>query len=300
MATTPTNKRSRGVEELSAKDPSACKTVVDQVDGLLSFAGIEKTRTKGDWCLRSGLEHLMTRVDMKNNGSVSLSDLILQNGAPTIYHSIPCRHGDSAVQDLNKPGNCFESLCRIIAGQQLAGAAAQSVWKRLLETTNQNLTPATILSLAEENMETNLQKPAGLSGAKARSIVDLSHHFQDGKLNETLLTSSPEATVRSLLLNVKGLGPWSCDMFLMFYLERSDILPVGDLGVRKGLARHFQLSGSSLCAKKDLDRMLEIAAPYQPYRSLLSYYMWKAADIADFYNDGKDKRKSPKKQKNAG
>jgi DNA-3-methyladenine glycosylase II len=242
----------------------------------------------------------MTREEhRKNKGSISLSDLILQNGAPTIYHSIPCRHGDSAVQDLKKPGNCFESLCRIIAGQQLAGAAAQSVWKRLLETTNQNLTPATILSLAKENVETNLQKPAGLSGAKARSIVDLSHHFQDGKLNETLLISSTEETVRSLLLNVKGLGPWSCDMFLMFYLERSDIFPVGDLGVRKGVARHFQLSGSSLCAKKDLGRMLEIAAPYQPYRSLLSYYMWKAADITDFYNDGKDKRISPKKQKNA-
>ena len=274
------------------------RTISELVEKMLSKAGIENTRTKGDWCIRSGLYHLMA------TNNESLLSLIVENGPPTIYHSIPCRHGDgdSAIQNLKMPSNCFESLCRIIAGQQLAGAAAQTVWKRLLETAGHNLTPDTIILLAKEDMMANLQRPAGLSGAKARSIIDLSQHFLSGKLSDDLLTVASEAEIRCLLLDVKGLGPWSCDMFLMFYLERGDILPIGDFGIRKGLARHFQLSGKgkggSLCAKNDLDQMLNIATPYQPYRSLFSYYMWKAADITDFYNDGKDKKKSlMKKQK---
>jgi len=297
MARTATKRYRDSAQPKDIPDPDF---VNKHLDKMLANAGIELTQTRGDWCLRSGLQHIMSTNNM------SLVDLIVENGPPTIYHSIPCRHGDSAVQDLKKPSNCFESLCRIIAGQQLAGAAAQSVWKRLLETTNQTLTPDTILSLvAGENIEMNLQKPAGLSGAKARSIVDLSHHFINGKLSDQLLTSLPEESVRTLLLDVKGLGPWSCDMFLMFYLERSDILPLGDLGVRRGLARHFQVLGKAadgaLCPKKDASRMLQIAAPYHPYRSLLSYYMWKAADITDFYNDTIDKKKSPKKkQKKTG
>ena len=272
-------------------------TVSEHIEKMLSNAGIEYTRTKGDLCIRSGLYHLMT------TNNESLLSLIVESGPPTIYHSVPCRHSveNSAIQDLKKPSNCFESLCRIIAGQQLAGAAAQTVWKRLLETAMHNLTPDTIILLAKEDMAANLQRPAGLSGAKARSIVDLSQHFLSGKLSDHLLTIASETEIRSLLLDVKGLGPWSCDMFLMFYLERGDILPMGDFGIRKGLARHFQLSGKgkggSLCAKNNINQMINIATPYQPYRSLLSYYMWRAADITDFYNDEKDKKKSLTKKK---
>jgi 3-methyladenine DNA glycosylase/8-oxoguanine DNA glycosylase len=266
--------------------------VTDIVEKALLNAGISQTRTKGGWCLKEGLLHIC----LVDGGR--LLPLVEQHGPPTYYHSLKhCRHENSATENMKAPSTAFQSLCRIVAGQQLAGAAAQAVWKRLLETTQDNLTPTTILSLVEnEGLVDRLQKPAGLSLAKAKSIVDLAQHFVRGDLSEEsflLSSSSSESSVRESLLQVKGLGPWSCDMFLMFTLEKSNILPVGDLGVRKGLSRHFSLRGSakqgSLCPKKDLHLIQTTAQAFEPYQSLLSFYMWKAADVVDPFQSPKKK-----------
>ena len=262
------------------------------VDMALKDAGIARTKTKGDWCLKEGLLHVCS----VNDGH--LLPLLKQHGPPTFYHSLNehCRH-NSPTDNMKAPSTAFESLCRIVAGQQLAGAAAQAVWTRLLETTDYNLTPESIISLAENGgLKDNLQKPAGLSLAKARSILDLSEHFIRGDLSEELLQEASEKDVREALLQVRGLGPWSCDMFLMFSLERSDIMPLGDLGVRKGLCRAFSLRGSAkgglLCPKKDHERIQTTVEPFAPYQSLLSFYMWKAADTVDFYNSPKKRCKT--------
>jgi 3-methyladenine DNA glycosylase/8-oxoguanine DNA glycosylase len=266
------------------------------VDKALKDAEITNTQTKDGWCLKEGLIHVCS----VNGGH--LLPLLERHGPPTYYHHAPskdhCKHSpDSPTDNMKAPSNAFESLCRIVAGQQLAGAAAQAVWRRLLNTTKNNLTPETILSLADnDGLVDNLQKPAGLSRAKANAIVDLSNHFLRGNLTEEMLHSAPEQDVREALLQVRGLGPWSCDMFLMFTLERSNILPVGDLGVRKGLSKAFSMRGSakggSLCPKKDLRTIHATAEPFAPFHSLLSFFMWKAADTVDFYN-------SPVKSKRA-
>lgn len=252
------------------------------LDNLLQDAGIQNTTTKGGWCLREGLVHVVTA----NNHA--LQQIVLHCGPPRVYQLSPqtCRHEDDAIQNMTNPTTCFESLCRIVSGQQLAGAAAQTVWKRLLETTKQQLTPTAVLELAQQSLVDRLQKPAGLSGAKARSIVDLAEKFEAGILNDSFLQTASEHDIREALLKVKGIGPWSCDMFLLFYLERPDIMPLGDLGVRKGIAKHFGLRGSgkkgSLCPKKDIDKMNDAVKAYAPYRSLLSFYMWKVVDTPDF------------------
>jgi 3-methyladenine DNA glycosylase/8-oxoguanine DNA glycosylase len=212
-----------------------------------------------------------------------------------------CRHEHPDPQ-ADQPQNCFQSLCRIVAGQQLAGAAARTVWLRLLDVTGCNLNPNTILELASKGFEEHLQKPAGLSKAKARSIMALAEAFQAGELrdmsitddhtsslSEAFLTTAEDDKVRKALLSIKGIGPWSCDMFMMFYLERPNVLPVGDLGVRKGIAKLFQLRGkgkqSSLCPKKDAELIDKTLAVYKPYSSLVSYYMWKVADTRDVYDN---------------
>jgi DNA-3-methyladenine glycosylase II len=287
-----TRKRGRGA---SSSTPLTNVEVV--VDKALQDAGITQTQTKGgDWCLKEGLVHACS----VNDGH--LLPLVQQHGPPTFYHSLKehCKHSSSPTDNLKAPSNAFQSLCRIVAGQQLAGAAAQAVWKRLLATTNHNLTPETILALVDDNNDNglvkNLQKPAGLSLAKAKSIVDLSNHFTRGDLSEELLTTASEEDVRQALLQVKGLGPWSCDMFLMFALEQSNILPIGDLGVRKGLSRAFLLRGSAkggaLCPKKDLERIQATCKPFAPYQSLLSFYMWKAADTVDVFGTPVKKKKT--------
>lgn len=284
---------------------------------ILAVAGVSPSAnvfTKSGWCLREGLTHIMN-VD---NGR--MIPVVRQHGPPLVYDITSkqqtCRHdhlnsadsppvpNDENLDQLkNQPQNCFQSLCRIVAGQQLAGNAAMSVWNRLLTTCNHSLTPTTIIKLANNGMEEHLQKPAGLSKAKTRSIIALAHAFKeesdsddkmaDVRLSDRFLTTSEDVTIRESLLRVKGIGPWSCDMFMMFYLERQNIFPVGDLGVRKGIAKLFQLrgkaKGGALCPKLDLALMEETLEPYKPFRSLVAYYMWKVADTKDFYNDASQK-----------
>jgi DNA-3-methyladenine glycosylase II len=294
----------------------------DYVHQLLIDSGMKmsgessssSTITRSGWCLKEGLIHVMSA----DNGK--LKPLVEEHGPPKIFTSLStdhCRHDDNnnntndnsgeeaALYNEGAPKNCFQSLCRIVSGQQLAGAAARAVWNRLLQVTETDLAPIVVLALAKQGLEDHLRKPAGLSNAKARSIVALSEAFERGELSEEFLTdtSNDEDIVREALLKIKGIGPWSCDMFLMFYLEKPNVIPIGDLGVRKGMQRFCSLrgkaKGGSLCQKKDLDVMLQAARPYHPYQSIFSYYMWKVADTPDFYgtSGGGSSAATPKKKK---
>jgi DNA-3-methyladenine glycosylase II len=253
-------------------------------DTLLKEAGILRTETKAGWCLKEGLIHVLSAENGK------MLPLIQKHGAPKMYDSLKQHTPPPANEQQlrERPSDCFQSLCRIIAGQQLAGASALAMWNRLLTVTDNNLTPELILKLEEQGLEDHLRKPVGLSNAKARSIVALAQAFQNKELSEDFLTSAPEAEIRESLLLIKGIGPWSCDMFLMFVIEHADVFPVGDLGVRSGMAKYFSLKGTgkggNLCQKKDLDKMQKAMAAFEPYRSLASYYMWKVADTKDFYD----------------
>lgn len=294
---------SQGSGETASEQPSSSDSATSLtstpellVDQMIQGASLTTTTTKSGWCLRQGLLHVIT-VD-----GGRLQPLVSSQGPPSFYHSLKsCRH--EPTDNIKAPKNCFQSLCRIIAGQQLAGKAAQSIWKRLLETTQHNLTPSTVLKLAEEDLQQALQKPAGLSRAKANSIVDLARHFTDVDqlVSEEFLTHAErtEAEIRQVLLQVKGLGPWSCDMFILFYLEKPNVFPFGDLGVRKGVAKVFKWKNGkgakgSLCQKKDLEKALSLVKPYQPYQSLFTYYMWRAADTQDVYGPDDEKKKKEK------
>jgi DNA-3-methyladenine glycosylase II len=259
------------------------------VEGLFRKAHLTGgTLTKGGWCLKEGMRHVLT-----TDTSGILLSVIQQKGLPamiSIVEDASCRHDEGALSLENKPQWCFESLCRIIAGQQLAGAAAKSVWNRLRSIADP-LTPQSILALAEKGIDEHLRKPAGLSNAKARSIVALSGAFQSGDLSEDFLSNPAtlDEEIRAKLLPIKGIGPWTCDMFLMFHLEKRSILPLGDLGVRKGIAKFFKLQGRGhhgiLCDKKDKEVMEAVIAPYSPYLSLFSYYMWAVADTKNLGGD---------------
>ena len=239
-------------------------TVREKIDELLDGLNIRSgaIQTKSGWCLRQGLYH----IGSMNNQM--LLPRICHHGVPTFYlkknHQSPtssqqaaallssCRH--EATQDLKDPQTCFQSLCRIIAGQFVSGKSAQAAWSRLLcfakvatatasiAKKRQGLTPQLILTY-KHNID-QFQKMVGLTKAKTRSILDLAEHFQDGRLSEEWLqqqtsTEISEEELRKALLQVRGIGDWSCDMFLLFYLERPNVLPLGDLGVRKGIANQF-------------------------------------------------------------
>ena len=163
--------------------------------------------------------------------------------------------------------DAVQSLARAIVGQQLSGKAASTIWGRVLDLYPKRKfpTPAAILATPDASL-----RAAGLSGAKAAAIKDLARHVVEAKLVPAKLPKLTDAEISEVLLPVRGIGPWSVDMFLMFALARPDVLPVGDLGVRKGMQKHFNLR-----KLPEADKMIKLAAVWRPYRSVGAWYMWR-------------------------
>ena len=179
------------------------------------------------------------------------------------------RHGPPTITPTT---NAVASLARAIVGQQLSGAAARTIWNRVLALYPRGAFPKPSAVLATDDAA--LRK-AGLSAAKTAALKDLARHVVEGKLVAAKLPAASDTEVADMLLPVRGIGPWSVDMFLIFALARPDVLPVGDLGIRKGMQRHFRLRKLPEAA-----RMHKLAAPWQPYRSIASWYMWRLLENA--------------------
>ena len=177
------------------------------------------------------------------------------------------RHGAPSITPGRDP---VKSLARAIVGQQLSGAAASTIWNRVLALYPRKRFPGAAAILATPD---TALRAAGLSGAKTAAIKDLARHVIEKRLVPARLPRATDAQILEMLLPVRGIGPWSVDMFLMFSLARPDVLPVGDLGVRKGMQRHFRLR-----ALPDAPRMLALAAPWQPYRTAAAWYMWRITE----------------------
>jgi len=174
------------------------------------------------------------------------------------------RHGSPT---LTPTTNAVHSLARAIVSQQLSGKAADTIWGRFLALYPRSKFPSPAAILATED---TALRGVGLSGAKAAAIKDLARHVVDKKLVPRRLPAATDDEIAAMLLPVRGIGPWSIHMFLMFALARPDVLPVGDLGIRKGMQRHFGLR-----KLPEPDRMTKLAAPWRPYRSVAAWYMWR-------------------------
>ena len=174
------------------------------------------------------------------------------------------KHGPPTMKPTK---DAVQSLARAIVGQQLSGKAADTIWGRVLDLYPKRTfpKPAEILATPDTAL-----RGAGLSGAKTAAIKDLARHVVEAKIVPAKLPKLTDAQVSELLLPVRGIGPWSVDMFLMFALARPDVLPVGDLGVRKGMQLHFKLR-----SLPEADRMIKLAEPWRPFRSVAAWYMWR-------------------------
>ena len=131
-----------------------------------------------------------------------------------------------------RPSDLFAALCRIIVGQQLSVAVARAIWTRVETHFGENLSPAQVLKTDETTL-----RSLGLSRGKAIYMHSLATHVGEGKLEIDALDALSDDEIKAEIVAVKGLGPWSADIFLMFTLNRTDILPVGDLGIREAMRR---------------------------------------------------------------
>jgi DNA-3-methyladenine glycosylase II len=175
--------------------------------------------------------------------------------------------------DYNAPrrSDPYAALVRAILFQQLAGAAANAIQRKffaLYGTDDAPPSPPQLLETSDEAF-----RGAGISRQKMGYLRDLAAHVADGRLRLEELPSLSDEAVIERVTAVKGLGEWSAHMFLMFHLGRPDVLPVGDLGVRHGMRITYGLP--ELPTPK---QAVEIGAPWAPFRSVGSWYMWRAGE----------------------
>jgi len=168
----------------------------------------------------------------------------------------------------------FAALTESIVYQQLNGKAAATIHGRLLAQfrPRRHPTPADVLDADDATL-----RACGLSGAKAAALRDLAARTAERSL-PTLraLSACEDSEVHRAVTVVRGIGPWTADMLLMFRLGRPDILPVGDYGVQQGAQRLYRLP-----ALPNAERLGSIAEPWRPYRTLGAWYMWRVLEVAD-------------------
>jgi len=163
----------------------------------------------------------------------------------------------------------FHSLAEAIVYQQLNGKAAVTIFKRFAALAGEPLTPEGILKLSDEQLRT-----VGLSKQKSAYVKDLAAKTAAGLIDFSQLLEMPDGEVIKHLTQVKGVGVWTAQMFLMFTLRRPDVLPTGDYGVQAAIKKHYK--------KRQMPKphiMEKIARPWVPYRSIACWYLWRSLDI---------------------
>ena len=162
----------------------------------------------------------------------------------------------------------YGALVRSIVGQQLSTKAARSIYGRLTDRFGGRApTPQEVLADDPED----LRVAVGLSRAKVKYLRSLAEHVEKGEVELGRLDALSDEDVAAELLDVKGLGPWSVDMFLMFQLQRPDVLPVGDLGIRRAVERAYELPDLP-----SADELTKLAEPWRPYRSAACRLLWRS------------------------
>lgn len=209
----------------------------------------------------------MPRPATRPRWAEATTTLAARDGLAARLHD---RHGVPRIGPGAPPARRFEALARAIVHQQLAGAAAATIWGRLSSTVGDPFTPEAVLATAPTAL-----RAAGLSGAKAAAVTDLAVKVLDGTVRLGQLARLHDEAVIEHLVVVRGVGPWTAQMFLLFELRRLDVWPTGDLGVRIGLGRALGLDGAP-----DPVRTEELGEPYRPFRSVVAWWCWREADTA--------------------
>ena len=169
-----------------------------------------------------------------------------------------------------RTGSHFAGLVEAIVYQQLAGPAARAIHGRLVAALDDDVQPEALLSLSDETL-----RAAGLSANKARSLRDLAAKVLDGTviLSPRGLSRQSDEEVIARLSTVRGIGPWTAQMFLIFRLRRLDVWPTGDFGVRQGYGLAWKVP---MPTARELE---PLGDPYRPYRTVVAWYCWRAVEL---------------------
>jgi len=168
---------------------------------------------------------------------------------------------------LTTRGDPFQTLARAIVGQQISVKAAQSVWDRTMALTKK-FTAKAVLKLEPTQL-----REAGLSQRKVEYMQDLANHFENGGLHCAKWDQLDDETVIAELTAIRGIGRWTAEMFLIFYLMRPNVLPLDDIGLIKGISLAY-FSGEPVSRHE----AREVAANWEPWKTVATWYMWRSID----------------------
>ena len=168
---------------------------------------------------------------------------------------------------LQSRGDAFATLARSVVGQQISVKAAQTVWDRFVKLPRQ-MTSAQVLRLKIDDM-----RAAGLSARKVEYLVDLSLHFDSGKVHVENWTAMDDEAIVDELVAIRGIGRWTAEMFLIFHLMRPNVLPLDDVGLINGISKSY-FSGEAV-SRSDAR---EVALAWAPYRTVATWYIWRSLD----------------------
>ncbi|OJZ18052.1 MAG: DNA-3-methyladenine glycosylase [Thiobacillus sp. 65-29] len=168
---------------------------------------------------------------------------------------------------LGTRGDPFETLARAIVGQQISVKAADSIWARFTATVDA-VTPQRLASHDPQTLAA-----CGLSRRKAEYLIDLAGHFADGRIVPARWKKMDDEAVIAELVDVRGIGRWTAEMFLIFNLRRPDVWPVDDVGLQKAVARHY-LDGVRPTPKS----LRQLGERHAPWRTVATWYLWRSLD----------------------
>lgn len=201
----------------------------------------------------------------------------LRNAARTLAEQDEtCRillatHGTPRLPPKPRVDERFRSVASSITAQQVSGLAAAAIFQRVVNVVGNEFTPQRVLEVGTDELRT-----AGLSRAKATSMVDLATHCLDRSVDLAALGRMTDEAVIEMLTRVRGIGPWTAQMVLLFDLRRLDVWPTTDLGVRVGYANAFDLVETPTAVE-----LMSLGERFSPYRSVVAWWCWRSTGPDD-------------------
>lgn len=176
-------------------------------------------------------------------------------------------------QILISKNNPFNTLIKSILGQQISVKAAQSIYGRLLELVENDISPSKITAINKEDL-----RRIGLSRQKIEYINNISDHFINNPRNtsNSYFLSSSKDEIYNNLINIKGVGEWTIEMFFIFYMTLPDIMPFKDIGLINAIKKAYNLV--NLDKKTEYESILNISDKWRPYRTVATWYLWQMID----------------------
>ncbi|MCB0690783.1 MAG: DNA-3-methyladenine glycosylase 2 family protein [Saprospiraceae bacterium] len=168
-------------------------------------------------------------------------------------------------------GDIFQVMIRSVTSQQLSTKVAETIYNRLLQFLDFEITPLHLLSKPHEEL-----RQLGLSNSKVKYLHSVAEYFSSTENAEKDWNALSDEEIITQLTSIKGIGVWSAQMILIFHLDRPDVLPLGDLIIQNGIKNLYDLQSER---KLLFEECTEIAESWRPYRSLASRYLWHAKDL---------------------